>query len=954
MGMTSDSDAASMTWTNDVLSSFPMACVVFLPSTMGVALEPHLPRILDSLFEAFTDDSEIVRETASRAANVITQEFHTSSLWVILPILEEGLFDPNWHIRQRCLQLLGDVLYRVSGGAAEALTQRQLAAQGKQLTREDVGADAGELVADDVTVFDTDAKQKEQMASILGAARFNMILAGLYMIRSDVNTIVRQQAHQVWSSLVLNTPRKLIEILDVLMDKLLFCLSDENTAKRLAAGRALGDLVLKLSDRVLPEVMPFLEKGLTSEDVSTRKGVCAGLSEVISSAGVRGIERYADIIVPAVRSGLVDREPEVRAAAAVAFDVLCETAEPEVAISVLPDLSDAAAIESHIVDGLVQAVRVRGAVVLPALVKQLLQAPVAPERLAALGAVSKDAGSLVTRFLGRCCNTLLGIEGSAEIRAAALEALRGVTVAVPEAEQQNVVAEVRLGLGAIAPRVRLATCELVGVWLGGKKDAAVVPVAERDHVIRMLITTLCDAEDDVQQAAIDALGAVVKKIHKDDAPQYSAGVHQALRELVSEASSKQGVAFGGADDQAVKVPGLCRKKALAPFMALLTQCVTSSEQRAREEAAASFEILIESSSFDVLKPFVIMIVGPLLRVVGDRYPPAVKYAILSAMRAAMRHGGPVLKTMFLPQLQTTMVKALMDDSRKVRTMALQGLDELVALGPRVDGLLNELRLGVASAPPSVAATVLGALAIALRAIGANASAPVRATLLEPVAEHIGASDAATRVEAGQCLAQLAGVMDAADAAEVVAPALEPAAAGTWQEQQGYGVVLRECLHNGWAGVVAADARVQAAVQCLLESETIAVHDVGVDCLGSIMLAGEDFDALLAGFLADRSSEVRSSALRLVSRLCRERAAFFGAGARLLRFLPLLIEGARSANPAVRSFAEKAFFRVMRLEDGRAWADEFAASKEGRSLGGSEVADAVARVYSRVRSVADDE
>lgn len=49
------------------------------------------------------------------------------------------------------------------------------------------------------------------------------------------------------------------------------------------AGRTLGDLVRKLGERVLPEIIPILEKGLDSDRSDERQGVCIGLSEIVKS-----------------------------------------------------------------------------------------------------------------------------------------------------------------------------------------------------------------------------------------------------------------------------------------------------------------------------------------------------------------------------------------------------------------------------------------------------------------------------------------------------------------------------------------------------------------------------------------------------------------------------------------------------------------------------------------------
>jgi len=52
---------------------------------------------------------------------------------------------------------------------------------------------------------------------------------------------------------------------------------------RQVAARTLGDIVRKLGEKVLPELIPILERGLDSDDSDRRQGVCVGLSEIMSS-----------------------------------------------------------------------------------------------------------------------------------------------------------------------------------------------------------------------------------------------------------------------------------------------------------------------------------------------------------------------------------------------------------------------------------------------------------------------------------------------------------------------------------------------------------------------------------------------------------------------------------------------------------------------------------------------
>jgi len=45
----------------------------------------------------------------------------------------------------------------------------------------------------------------------------------------------------------------------------------------------LGDLVRKLGEKILPEIIPILEAGLRSDKSDKRQGVCIGLSEIMKS-----------------------------------------------------------------------------------------------------------------------------------------------------------------------------------------------------------------------------------------------------------------------------------------------------------------------------------------------------------------------------------------------------------------------------------------------------------------------------------------------------------------------------------------------------------------------------------------------------------------------------------------------------------------------------------------------
>ena len=156
--------------------------------------------------------------------------------------------------------------------------------------------------------------------------------------------------------------------------------------------------------------------------------------------------------------------------------------------------------------------------------------------------------------------------------------------------------------------------------------------------------------------------------------------------------------------------------------------MNASSTELRAGAADAIGAAVELTPAAALKPFVIPLTGPLIRIVGDRFPPNVKVAILRALTTLLRKASLALKP-FVPQLQSTFVKALADaQSDELRAQGAVALAELAPLSTRVEVLVTDMHGSLSGAVTGVERAYLCALAGVLR----KTSKPVSAALLAKV------------------------------------------------------------------------------------------------------------------------------------------------------------------------------------------------------------------------------
>ena len=636
---------------------------IFMPLVFPTEFTEYIGQIISPILRALADENEFVRDTAYKAGQRIVLAYADTAVTLLLPELEKGLFDENWRIRYSSVQLLGDLLYKISGVSGK-------------MTTETAGED------------DNFGTETSQMSIIrrLGTERYNRVLAGLYMGRSDVALMVRQAALHVWKVVVSNTPKTLREVLPTLIKLLLGCLASNSYDKRQVAARTLGDLVKKLGERVLPEIIPNLEKGLASPVPETRQGVCVGLSEIMASTSRDMVLNFVDSLVPTVRRALCDELPEVRAAAAKTFDSLHNTVGSRALDDILPPMleqmtdnagkendEEAKILYENTLDGLRQVMAIKARAVLPYLVPQLIAPPINTRALASLAPVSGEA---LHRHLPKILPALIVAIAEAESQdkaqaAREVEFAEAVILSVDDEESD-------LGMTCVLEELvsgctfkrdhnnrpktddktlshQRAAVTLLSSFCKDTKCDYSEYVAQ---LIRTFISLFTSNDSVILQQSWNALAAVTKTLDTAGQMAHVGDVRQAVRFAVADLQYNS----SSESSNSKLMPGFCLPKGITPILPIFRESILNGTPDLKEAAATGLGEVIRLTDVDSLKPSVVHITGPLIRILGDRFGANVKTAVLDTIAALLQKAGVLLKP-FFPQLQTTFVKALNDPNR---------------------------------------------------------------------------------------------------------------------------------------------------------------------------------------------------------------------------------------------------------------------------------------------------
>ncbi|KAH9784179.1 protein ILITYHIA [Citrus sinensis] len=882
------------------------------------------------------DENESVRDAALGAGHVLVEHYATTSLPLLLPAVEDGIFNDNWRIRQSSVELLGDLLFKVAGTSGKALLEGG---------SDDEGAS-------------TEAHGRA-IIEVLGRDKRNEVLAALYMVRSDVSLSVRQAALHVWKTIVANTPKTLKEIMPVLMNTLISSLASSSSERRQVAGRALGELVRKLGERVLPSIIPILSRGLKDPSASRRQGVCIGLSEVMASAGKSQLLSFMDELIPTIRTALCDSILEVRESAGLAFSTLFKVlsstqsagmqAIDEIVPTLLHALEDDQTSDTAL-DGLKQILRTTA--VLPHILPKLVHLPLSAFNAHALGALAEVAGPGLNFHLGTILPALLSAMGDddMDVQSLAKEAAETVTLVIDEEGIESLVSELLKGVGDNQASIRRSSAYLIGYFY---KNSKLYLVDEAPNMISTLIVLLSDSDSTTVAAAWEALSRVVASVPKEVQPSYI----KVVRDAISTSRDKERRKKKGGP---ILIPGFCLPKALQPLLPIFLQGLISGSAELREQAALGLGELIEVTSEQSLKEFVIPITGPLIRIIGDRFPWQVKSAILSTLSIIIRKGGIALKP-FLPQLQTTFIKCLQDSTRTVRSSAALALGKLSALSTRVDPLVGDLLSSLQVSDAGIREAILTALKGVLKHAGKSVSSAVKIRVYSVLKDLVYHDDDHVRVSAASILGIMSQdnvlllhsvnifgsekYMEDGQLADLLQELLNLASSPAWAARHGSVLVFATFLRHNPSAISMSPLflSILDRLKSSLKDEKFPLREASTKALGRLLLhqiqSGPanttvvvDILASVVSALHDDSSEVRRRALSALKSVAKANPSAIMVHVAL--FGPALAECLKDGSTPVRLAAERCAVHAFQLTRGSEYiqgAQKFITGLDARRL-----------------------
>jgi HEAT repeat protein len=291
----------------------------------------------------------------------------------------------------------------------------------------------------------------------------------------------------------------------------------------------------------------------------------------------------------------------------------------------------------------------------------------------------------------------------------------------------------------------------------------------------------------------------------------------------------------------------------------------------------------------------------------------------------IRKGGISLKP-FLPQLQTTFVKCLQDNTRTIRSGAALALGMLSGLNPRVDPLVSDLLSSLQGSEGGVREAILSALKGVLKHAGKNVGSAVRSRIYSVLKDLIHHDDDRVRMYSASILGMLTQYLEADQFTELIQELSSLANSPNWPPRHGSILTISSLLYHNPAPVFSSSL-FPTIVDCLrdtLKDEKFPLRESSTKALGRLLLYRAQVDpsdpvlykdvlSLLVTSTRDESSEVRRRALSAIKAVAKANPSAIMSHGTVIG--PALAECLKDANTPVRLAAERCAVHAFQLTKG---------------------------------------
>ncbi|CAB3402031.1 unnamed protein product [Caenorhabditis bovis] len=867
---------------------------IYLPMVFGEKFVPYLPQVVPPILKALADENEYVRASALKAGQRLIQQYCAHARRLLLPQLQLALMDENWRIRHAAVQLIGDFLFNISGISGKSTS---------------------------TTANDDDTMGMEQAGKVivraLGQKDRDRVLAGLYLTRSDLALVVRQAAGHVWKMVVSNTPRTLKEIIKVLFELVVDSLASTCEDRQQMGARCLGELVRKMGDKVINDILPVLDANQKSSDVAKRIGVAIALHEIIGNMSKEVLNHYLSSIVGPVRDAVCDEDEGVREAAADTFTVLYHVVGNEALDEIITPLLESLTPEQdHILAGLCDVMKQNSRSMLPYLLPKLTKPPVNVHALCSLSSV---AGDSLSRQLPKVLDALLAACVTNSADDPMIDSCEKVVTAVTDEDGVPVLVDYLIKRASVDANVPAAV--LLSTFIT-KSGVNISHLAE--DVLPGMLQLYTSSEPQIVDHVITSAIALTQSMDQKELQDVLPAAKKAINIIVAGSKGKQ-------------IPGFAHPKGIQPLIGMLRESILQGSTEMKALAAESLGMIVKVSDVVALKAHVINITGPLIRVLGDRYPANVKLPIIETLSKLLDKVDAMLRP-FLPQLQSTFLKALQDPTSKpVRLAAGGALARLLKLHMKPEVTLTEMLKFLATCQDQQLLETSLATTRALVAVAAPKLTPqvveeiykVAESVFSPQIENAGELDMSLTACSGALLGETIVRREDWKTAEKNMLAAVGSNQTRSRIRQAKAAALQQACESNADGLWSSEANeaCRKALMAAITSTDSIVACCALRAAAHILIANVDRDLLaaVAKAINHQSIDVRKASAVALGHVG---AKHLLSNDFLKVIVPQLVNGCKESNSGVRSASELALVHVFRMNENEDRFDAYRNTLEG--------------------------